>query len=700
MIVPKPPVALEGHCSVIHNNTLYTFSKSAFLSIPLQRNATWNNDLPMAPVPVSDAACVKGGLDGQNDQEALYIVGGTNAKGNPPGLQRYSFRDNQWKTIHAVDLNMSNRTSHRAVYLESSSSILVYGGHPDGQSIGSSDTFVINTTAPYAISAYPADKASPAYVPVLLPWSDQKAALVGGLTTPDKVHLFDPKNGWESSAVSLADPMSDDVQCAMIRASDGSKILQSFDMDAAPNTVTSIALLNPGGNPARPGKIVGQSSRKRKRGISLDNFPTYDNTFASSTKRQDYSLAQGDNNLVVISSGGGTDSLAIFNQSSNSWVNATKLFYGDQSQQQILATATSASPTATATGPSETTTAAGAAGGGTNNTGTIIGATLGSILGLGVILVLILLLIKRKKDKLKRAAQDQDKDRLSFQDQGMEPLTQSAYPMAKSTAPLAASSVDSLAIFSGNLGDEKSPRSAGGLPAYHNKHAPKPSPLSTIQSSRDAASTPGALDKAIEAQESVPSGGRPGDRRTNEGWSQYFQDNSATSLVGLQPPPTTTATTKSDDRTSVWPTTALAPLNFSFLEEPKPLGRVISGSPTTEHAASPKDGRHIAIPESQSARISSADSVSVASDDDYDRREDHPSRSWIGRPPSSTYSRSYYNPSTRDLPSVMHPPYESARASTNTRGSSVVIPDTLEPLPTRNTNINSDMSWLNLNAER
>ncbi|KAL4893927.1 hypothetical protein BDV59DRAFT_18666 [Aspergillus ambiguus] len=705
MIVPKPPVSLEGHCSVIHDNTLYTYSANAFLSIPLERNASWSR-LPMANVPVSDAACVTGGIEGKNDQEALYVVGGTNASGNPPGLQRYSFKDKQWKTIGAVDLNMSNRTSHKAVYLKASASLLVYGGHLDDVSVGSSDTFVIKTAAPYNLLSYSAAKASPAYVPVLLPWNDHQAALVGGERTPEGVHLFDPDNGWQTSPVSLAEPLSDDVQCAMIRGSDGSKVLQSFDMSVSPNTVTSLALLNPGGKPARPGKLVGQPTRKRKRGITLKDLPTYDDTLASSSKRQDYSLAQGDNNLVVISSGGGTDSLAIFNQSSNSWVNATKLFYGDQSQQQILATATSSSPTATATGSSEATTTAagGAADSGTNNTGTIIGATLGSILGLGVVLVLILLLIKRKKDKQKRA-EALDKDRLSFQDQGVEPLTQSAYPMAKSPAPLAASSVDSLAIFSGKVGDEKSPRSAGGFPAYNKNAAPKPSPLSTIQSSRDAASTPGTLDKAIEAQDSVPAGGRPGDRRTNEGWSKYFQDNSATNLASMQPEPTTTTATatKSEDRTSVWPTTTLTPLNFAFLEEPKPLGRVISGSPTTEHAASPKDGRHIAIPESQSARISSADSVSLASDDGDHFRDDnngHPSRSWLGRPPSSTYSRSYYNPSSRDLPSAVPAPYESTRASTNTRGSSVVIPDTLEPLPTRKSNVNSDMSWLNLNADR
>ncbi|KAF9892567.1 hypothetical protein FE257_001676 [Aspergillus nanangensis] len=704
MIVPKPPRNLEGHCSVIHDNTLYTFSADGLFSIPLERNGTWS-ELSKGE-PVSDAACVKGAVEGNNNQQALYVVGGSNAKGDGPGLQRYSFQDQKWKTLdHAqpyISQKMSNRTSHKAVYLKSSSSLFIYGGQPDGQPIGSSDTFVINTAKPYNLLSF--SSSTPANIPILLPWNDRQAALVGGQVNATKIQLFDPDNGWQTSKASLANELPDVVQCAIVQGSDQSKVLEAFDMSTAPNVVTSIALLNPGGKAARPGKLVGQSSpsRKRKRDLTMKDFPTYDDSNASSSTRQQYSLAQGDNGLVVISGGGGTDSLTIFNQTSNSWVNATKLFYGDKTQQEILGSLTSSSPTATSTGSSETSAPADS-GSSDNNTGTIIGATLGSILGFGALLLVILFFIKRKKDSRMRSGQDIDKDRLSFQDQGVEPLTQSAYPMAKSPAPLASSSVDSLAIFSGQMGEEKSPRSAGGLPAYAHKQYPKPSPLSTIQSSRDAASTPGGFDKAIEAQDSLPRS-RPGDRRTDEGWGKYFQDNDATSLVGMDPEPPTA--NRSEARTSVWPTTNLTPLNFAFLEQPTPLGRVLSGSPTTEHTSSPKDGRHIAIPESQTARISSADSVSLASDDGDDAHK----RSWIGRPPSSTYSRTYFNRSSQNLSYAANPSmpdfprHDPTRASTNTRGSSVLIPDTLEhhePLPNRNpNNINSDMSWLNLNSER
>ncbi|RHZ60224.1 uncharacterized protein CDV56_107941 [Aspergillus thermomutatus] len=731
MIVPKPPVKLEGHCSVIHNNTLYTYSTNGFASIPLERNGTWSQ-LRMGD-PVSDAVCVTGGIDGKEDQQALYVIGGTGSS-TPAGLQRYAFSTKEWTTMQSAQQTMQNRTSHGAVYLKSSSILLVYAGSRTDGSKPSSDTFTISTVPPYTVDAHSAKY--PTASPVLLPWSDSEAALVGGSTTPKQVHLFSVSDGWHSSGVFLPQPLSGDVRCAIVNGSDGSKALESFDMNASPNTVNSVALLNPGGQPARPGTVLGASSstRRRRRDVSVANYPTYDGTLASSTTRSHYSLAQGDNGLVVISSGSGTDSLAIFNQTSNGWVNATKLFYGDESSQQILAsiaTTTSSSSTPTATGTSSSTSTSTAASDDSSGTrvGTIIGATLGSLVGIILILILILFFLHRTKLGRKRANQGHgganDKDRLSFQDQGMEPLTRSAYPMAKSPVPLASTSVDSLAIFSGRAGDEKSPRAAGGFPGYAPKSTSlKPSPLTTVQSNGDwtpsSTSSVGA-DKAIEAQDLALAGKPPGDRTTDEGWGKYFQDNNGTNTSLANTASVAAPRSNAEERISAWPGATLAPLNFGFLEEPKPLGRVVTGSPTTENG--PKISQMLRRAESQSARISSASSLSAASDTDYDHDHDRrdgastisipapdphwrgaPHHSWIGRPPSSTYSRSFYNPSGRE------------RDTINTRGSSVLIPDALEPLPTTplpttpfpaatatansRTNPNSDLSWLNLNADR
>ncbi|KAF7159579.1 hypothetical protein CNMCM6106_006895 [Aspergillus hiratsukae] len=718
MIVPKPPVKLEGHCSVIHNNTLYTFSANGFAAIPLERNGTWS-ELPMTPQPVSDAVCVTGGMDGKEDQQALYVIGGTSSSSTPAGLQRFAFASQKWTTMQSAQRTMQNRTSHGAVYLKSSSTLLVYAGSQTDGSNPSSDTFTISTVPPYTLDAHSAKY--PTTSPVLLPWSDSEAALVGGSTTPKQVHLFSASHGWQSSDVFLPQPLSSDVRCAIVNGSDGSKALESFNMNVSPNTVSTVALLNPGGLPARP-------ASRRRREVSVADYPTYDGTLASSTTRSDYSLAQGDDGLVVISSGSGTDSLTIFNQTSNSWVNATKLFYGDASSQEILAsiattTSSSSTPTATST-PSSTSTSIAASDSSGTRVGTIIGATLGSLMGIILILILILFFLHRTKLGRRRAAnqgrgRSDDKDRLSFQDQGMEPLTRSAYPMARSPAPLASTSVDSFAIFSGRAADEKSPRTAGGFPGYGPKLTPqKPSPLTTVHS--NGGLTPSSTysigaDKALEAQDATLADKAPGDRTTDEGWGKYFQDNNSTNTNLTNTPSVAAPRSNAEERVSAWPGAPVPPLNLGFLEEPKPLGRVVTGSPTTED--SPKIQELLRRAQSQSVRISSASSLSAASDTGYDHDHDRrdgastisgpapdpqwrgaPHHSWLGRPPSSTYSGSFYNPSGRER---------------DTRGSSVLIPEALEPMPTTpfpgasapapansRTNPNSDLSWLNLNADR
>ena len=704
MIVPKPPMKLEGHCSVIHQNTLYAFSPNGFASIPLERNGNWSMLEPGESV--SGAACVRAGIDGHTQEQALYVIGGTGSSGKYTGLQRYSFQSEKWETLTPDSPVTGNRTGHSAAYLKSSSSILMYAGTQKGSTTPSSDTFVIDTASPHTVSSYPADNASPASSPILLPWNDREIALVGGTRDSERIHIFkslNPTHGaWRDSDITLAHTPPADVQCALLNRPDGSKILENFNMNASPNTVTSIVLLNAHGKPAKPGTIVGGSaSRKRKRDGPGNNYPAYDDQFAPSTTRKDYSLAQGDNGLVVISSGHGTDSLAIFNQTSNAWVNTTKLFYGDKSEQQILGPTTTSLPT-----PTSSSTESSAPAGGNSDSdsgssvGTIVGATVGSLVGALVILILLLLLLRRQRKKREAQAKDgsNDKDRLSFQDQGIEPLAQSAYPMAKSPVPMANSSVDSLAIFSGKVEGEKSPGALGPNSAYG--QAQQTSPLSTVESSGNV--TPGN-DKAFEAE----VGSYPGDRRTDEGWSKYFEDNgSATNLARMQSDRSVSSSELGSPgpKENAWPMKTLTPLNFGFLDSPKPLGQVNSGSPTTEHSPSGRDGRSLVIPEGQSARISSADSISVQSDDyDQQGRDYFPStgapsasedahlpraaqRSWLGRPPSSTYSSAYI-PSARET------------VTSNGRQSSVIIPDSLHEMPVQN-NVNSDMSWLNLNADR
>jgi hypothetical protein len=698
MTVPTPPIKLTGHCSVIHGNTLYAYSPNGFASIPLKQNGNWT-ELGPPKAKVTGAACVTGAIEGNENDEGLYVIGGTGASSDYSGLQRYSFADKKWSTLQSSATSMTNRLYHGAGYLKSNSTILVYGGSV-GTNAASSSTFLISTTSPYDISSRPDQGAPAASEPMLLPWSESEVALVGG-STDTAIYVYSELGGWVASGASLPAAVPSSVHCALVN-SGSSKVLETFHMDSSPNTVVSYALVNDG-QAASPAGEVGASSGKR----SMSDYPTYNSTFAPTSTRSDYALAQGDN-LVVLSSGQSDSSLAIFNSTSNGWVNATELFYGSGQQHTLKATTTSTTsttsttPTATSspTATSHTTSptpAAAASGSGSSDYKTIIGATLGSVCGLALILLAILFLLKREKRRRQQNGQSgsgENKDRLSFQDQGIEPLADGAYPMARSPVPVAAVSNDSLAIMSGRATGEKSLMPPPANVGYGLAKG-KSSPLSTIPSSGVAPSSMYSEDVRRSVASTGP-GNQPGDRTTDEGWGKYFQNSNATNLAGMQTDRSTVSSvyTKSDYRGSAWPMSNLTPLNFAFLDQPKPLGRVHSGSPTT---ADPSSSRSLVIPEGQSARISSADSISLASDDDpHDTNWTGAGQnSWLGRPTSSNYTTSFYNSSTHDISS------QAARQS-HGRRSSVIIPDDIDELPIqgRNENVNSDMSWLNLQAGR
>lgn len=709
MTVPTPPVKLEGHCSVIHNNSLYAYSSQGFVSIPLQENGNWTR--LDSGVKVSGAACLIGGIEGNESDEALYVVGGTGASSaDYLGLQRYSFKGGKWETLNAYGGAVQNFQGHGAGYIKSNSTIVVYGGSTEGSA--SPSTFTISTISPYTTNSFPPSAPPEALDPLLVPWSDTQVALIGGSSNPT-IFLYSLSTEWVSSGATLPAAVEPPIQCALVD-SQGDKVVEEFNLGTDPNTVTSYVVFN-NGSPVSPATMVGASSGKR----SVSDYPPYNATFAPTQKRSDFSLAQGENGLVVISNGQSEHSLAIFNSTSNSWLNSTELFYGSSQQHALkvdtpsTTSSTSSTPTATSsptasnTHTSSPTAVAAPSGGSSDNWQVILGATLGSVCGVALILLAILFLLRRQKKKRQQvgqAAGGDSKDRLSFQDQGIEPLTEGAYPMAKSPVPVVTASNDSLAIMSGRATGEKSLKPPPATAGYGLSKPGKSSPLSTIPSSGLAPSSVYSEDaeRSPTGTQSNTPGNKPGDRTTDEGWGKYFEDNNATNLAGMQADRSTTSSvyTKSDYRGSAWPMTNLTPLNFGFLDQPKPLGRVVSGSPTTENASS---GRSLAIPEGQSARISSADSESIASDDDpHDTNWTGAGQnSWLGRPTSSTYSNSFYNSSTRDLPATASQSGPGPRAS-NGRRSSVVIPNDIDELPIqgRTDNFNSDMSWLNIHADR
>jgi hypothetical protein len=658
---------------------------------------------------VTGPACVQGGTD---EDAAFYLVGGTGSDGNS-GLQRFSFSTHKWETLPMRAADMKNRTGHGAGYIPSTSQILVYAGNTDGSTQISQSTLLISTKSPFDIESGVPQGEPALYDPIILPWSSSEVALIGGSATNTAVFIYKTANkqGWTISEATLPSAIQSKSLCALASDS-GTKVLEEFNMVASPNSVTSY-LLSSKGKVQNP--VIAIPSLE-KRGLT----DSYNDTFAPTASWSDYTLAQGDG-LVVLASGQSNNSLAIFNQTSNAWVNSTELFLGKGDQHVLkpsttsftssTSTSTSSSTststsTAASTTPTSSSPVAAVAGGLTDHGKMILGATLGSILGFGLILLIILFLLRRAKKKKQQAAQSgrggDGKDRLSFQDQGIEPLTEGAYPMARSPVPLAAASTDSLAIMSGTYREKslKPPANTG----YGLSQPKTSSPLSTIPSSGAMGASSVYTEDTNRADDDTGHGNQAADRLTDEGWGKYFEDGGATNFQSDRST-VSSAYTKSDYRGSGWPMTTLTPLNFGFLDQPKPLGHVLSGSPTTENGPSETGSRSLIIPESQSARISSADSISIASDDDRDdsKWQGAGQSSWLGRPPSSNYTTSFYQTSTQDMP------WESSNGSladkgrqSNARRSSVIIPHDIDELPVQEqqNNTNSDMSWLNLKADR
>lgn len=739
MGVPKPISPLSGDCSAIYDNTLYAYSTKGFQKIDLKTNGTWKPlDEPSAKV--TGPACVVADIGGDTSNQALYLVGGTGSPSGYSGLQRFSFNDEKWTKLTSESTSMRDRTSHTAGYVPKTSTIVVVA------SDGSTTWTILTNSASTSVNIQGGTPGGMGAVssPTILPWNDTSIALVSGDGSNNEVSIFDSQaSHWVDSYAALpAGAVQSSSHLALISDSNGNYVLQDFNMAAKPNTVTSYQLYKEG-EPQNPaGQVGGASTSKR----SLSDMPSYNGSFAGTTTRTDYSLAQSGTQagLVVIGSGDDSNALSVFNQTTNGWANATELFYGSPKQDTLHhTTTTSATSTSTTTSsstssatatttttPAATTSAAAPAPGDDSssvNLGVVIGATLGSCCGAILIILILLFLLRRARQKREQAGVEgggDPKGRLSFQDQGIEPLAEGAYPMARSPVPVAAVSNDSLAIMTGKYNGEKSlhppnPNYGYGLSQQHKG-------LSPIASSGLAPSSMYS-DASVEPSPTASSNNnKPGDRTTDEGWGKYFEDGNSRDLT-IQPTNRSTVGsvyganlaaqapqagdrsavssiyTDSDYRGSAWPMSNLAPLNFGQLARPQPLGHVASGSPTTN----PSTGESMIIPEGQSARISSADSISLASEDDpHDTNWTGAQHSsWLGRPPSSQYSTSFYNTSTQYLPGT-----QGARQSNDMRShgrrSSVVIPDNIDELPTPGISrdgratANTDMSWLNLNADR
>ena len=680
-------MALKGQCSIIYNNTLYVYSPNALQSIPLQTNAQWSQE-PMG-VSVTGATCLYGGIDGDQTKPAMYIIGGAanSSMSQYPGLQRFALEDKTWKTITPLVTVTQNRKHHGTGFMSDTSTILVYGGDQNGDSNPSTQTFLLDTFPPYAAQSYQSD-APPVVDPTMLPWDTGHVGMVGGSTTNQAVWRFGVDEGWEYAGVTLPKPLPSNSisQSSLINLDDDSKILQTFDFSQSPNTVTSNVLLGPGGQPAPFGETVGgpssSKSRKRKRQSTLGNFPTYNSTSAPTQTRNGASLVQGQDGTIVIVGGSTTNSLEVYNQTTNAWLDASQFFNPSGKQQNpIQSLSSSTSPTSSATSSSTASPTAAASSGhpSKSHTLTILGAVLGAVCGFAAILILLLLLLRylkrsrQQRDQMRRDTRPPDKKghaRSSTEDTTLQPFSKEGQPMGRSQIP---SAVDSVAMFgpksepkrtharnassvSNRLNPVNNTTHIGLVPGVFGGKQRDKSPLAI---SRPILQDPPAeIEQRADRNPSLPTTSHSGrsvsatgapqidlpitsDRKMGEGWSTYFSGSNVAGLPepsrpfssnGSRPGSSSSNKSRNSKRGSYWPTpegvrasSKLGPMQVRDNEgNILAANSVAIGSPKFEHSASnSRSHEGLIVKEPMQGKISRASSVTDENVDkdapDYDK---------------------------------------------------------------------------------
>ncbi|KAK3945287.1 hypothetical protein QBC46DRAFT_115039 [Diplogelasinospora grovesii] len=527
MPIPQPKVALTDVCSVIFNNTLYTYSADAFQSLPLTAGAQWTT-LPQGEA-VTGGVCV-GSTPGDASTAGLFVVGGKGTSAGYQGVQKFTYSTGQWESITLPMPVTQDRLWHGAVYINSSDSILVYAGAQDGSKNPSTQTFTIGASAPHQVLAYESI-APPTTNPILLPWSDSEAVLIGGSTTNTKIMLFSPATAWVDSGATLAEPLMKDitaVRAVIMTGDDGSKNLYTFDMTETPNAVNRTVLYDASGAPVQKSAPVSRRTRIRRRDAStltLSDWPVYNATLAPTSTRTNYALAEDSNGLVVIAGGNQDDILCMFDARENGWQNATARFTqqkvlsaGFSSTSSLSSSATTSTASASTLPLSAATVTAGAAataapasstdgsssGPGTN---TILAAVLSSIFGLAIILFGLYWCIQRQRrrqahleaghSRRQSGASSSEKDGVGFASDSLPhkaPAGAGVFRNGHQTQD-SQSSFSSMAILMGRINQHKSEPKSPGLslnrnPSHHTSHSRNSSVDSTFKAFKSTISKP------------------------------------------------------------------------------------------------------------------------------------------------------------------------------------------------------------------
>lgn len=654
---PKPKVALNNECSAIYNNTLYTYQVDAFQSLELVTGAEWK--LLDQGESLSGAACVTvNPTNSTQEADALWIVGGTGGSADYKGLQKYTYSTGSWESITPVSSVTSNRTGHAAAYLPGWDAIVVYAGSQDGSSGLSTQTFSISASEPHSVLAYESGGAPPAKAPILLQWSDTEAVMVGGSSDNKQIMLFQVGSGWTNSGATFASPLktgTDGWHATLVTGTDGSKSLYTYDMTVSPNVANRTLVVDSHGTPvsnavaiSKRGLDGSQAERRDVTTLTAADWPSYNSTFASSAVRSNSAAAEASDGTVVLSGGNMNDVICVFNQKTNSWINATELLASNDQKTLHASTSSSSStatPTASVTESSGTLTATAAAestaavaassasssGHSTSSMSTnqVLGVVLGSIGGAIVMLLFVYCSIRRRKRRedfiqaghARRASGSSREP----EKEGMAVATDS-FPRSPTNPSFmrghlpkgSTESISSMAILMGKA--PKASTDGGRRPSFGRHGADGNQQLkSQISSPMPAiagpmpplrALAPGTIDEkgvyftadTTEPQSMlrVPADQQDGIRRSS-GWNRYWSGESgALNILGAGNNTVTRNTVASEGShystagPAIGPnrrtqdSATVPPLNV--VDGPPRFGRVNSGSPTTSNYPSGLSG--------------------------------------------------------------------------------------------------------------
>ncbi|KAK5990703.1 hypothetical protein PT974_08972 [Cladobotryum mycophilum] len=722
MSVPKPPTSLDSSCSVIHDNTLYSYSSQGFLSLHLEEGAKWEK-LDMGE-KVMGATCV-GTTPGDASQAGLFIVGGKSDSSDYPGLQKFTYSTGKWSTITLSDPDMKGRQWHGSTYIQADDLILVYGGSQNGVQGLSSQTFTIKASEPHDFRGYQSS-AAPAVSPILMSWSSADAAMMSGDGTSGNIYWFNPTAGWRASGASLVQPVqkaSGSMDAVLMTGADGSKNIYTFDLAQSPNHVSRTVVQDASGKPIINAAPINARSLEEdfpieRRDLTLDNWPKYNSTLAPKAARQNFAMAQGSDGMVIFSGGNVDDPMSMFDATHNNWVNTTEFFVGQTQSILSVPTTTTTQPLSTSTSLSTSATLLTTSQptdlavppmqtSPSNNSGptanAILGITLGTIAGFLVLLGLILFLLRQRRRRqvhteaghARRASgtSAEEKEIMGFATTTLPPPSPGYFRGHQHQ--MSQESTSSMAILMGRVGQHK-PRKVSGetirsstssmhkqIKGSISKPIPQvqQNPILQVEDDKGVATTPVVAEPRVLTSREPPNDAT----RRSSGWNRYWSGGSALNILGFGASKRNTVLSEHSSRYSQEPnnhrgnrdSATVPPLSFEGRPE---LSRVNSGSPVVSTYPS-----HVPWKEGITGRIEGNRPISAVTSNYSSGVPESVNEAWdpagVGKPwgtdraPSSVYAPSTGSAQPAPLGLSKQPQLVMATTST-------------------------DMSWLNLGDER